>query len=280
MTSRSARSSIELVVAQHRHADRAVALEEDPLGHRPRDHVEVGTIRDGVQERVGGRAPQSVALGQLEASDALLAGAVEVGVALMAGLGRRLDHHVNQRLHRARLGYRQRAAGAVEGILSALVVLGAAEEGQHVLVAPALRAVRRPLVVVSAVAADVDHRVDRAATAQHAPAREVEPPTVKARLGLAEQVPVKAGFEYGRKGRGGLDLELAVAAARLDHRDRDVSVLGEAGREHASGGSGADDHVVIGVPLSRHGSRPSSPRADARSRRRSPRGRAPAETRG
>ena len=57
---------------------------------RARDHLEVGTRRRRTQESVGSTAPPSVALGQLKAADALLAGAVEVGVVLVASLRGRL----------------------------------------------------------------------------------------------------------------------------------------------------------------------------------------------
>src|SRR5262249_59300527 len=81
-------------------------------------------------------------------------------------------------------------AAAVVAVLAALVVLGAAEVGQDVLVAPAVEAHRPPLVVVGPVAADVDHRVQRARPAEDAAARQVVAAVGPARLGLPEQGPI------------------------------------------------------------------------------------------
>ena len=148
-----------------------------------------------VEEPVGGAAAQAVPLGELEARDALRAVDVQVVDVLVAGLHGGLEHQVGEPAHRAAVGHRERAADAVELVLAALVVLGALEVGQHLVVRPARAAVRRPPVEVGAVAAQVDHRVDRARASDHATARQVEPSTAEARLGLAEQVPVQARLE-------------------------------------------------------------------------------------
>src|SRR5436305_228605 len=126
----------------------------------------------------------------------VLAGAVEVGVELVPGLASGLDHDVDQRVHRAAFGHRQRSANAVELTLAALVVLGALEVGEDLVIAPALAPARGPLVVVQAVAPDIDHRVDRAAAAEHPPAREIQTAVVHPGLGIAQQVPVELGLEH------------------------------------------------------------------------------------
>jgi hypothetical protein len=99
------------------------------------DHLEVGALERRRQERSRGAAAQPVALGELIAADALLGGAVEVLVVWVPRLERRLDPGVSQRLQRATVRHRQRAAHGVVGVRAALVVLRALEVRQDVLVA-------------------------------------------------------------------------------------------------------------------------------------------------
>ena len=232
-------------------ADGALALEHEPLGEDRDDDLQVRPPFGRVEERVGGAAAQAVPLGELEARDALGAVDVQVGDVLVSGLDGGVEHQVGEPAHRAAVGHRERAADAVEVVLPALVVLGAPEVRQHLVVRPAGAAVRRPAVEVGAVAAEVDHRVDRARPADHAAAREVEPPTPEPRLGLAEEVPVQAGLEDDREHGGDVQLRRGVGAAGLEQQHGDVGVLAEAGGEHAARRPCADDHVIS------HGSAPS-----------------------
>src|SRR5437764_6967037 len=137
-----------------------------------------------MQERVGGAAAPAVALGELEAPDPLLARAVEVWILLVAGHPRRLEHRVDERMHRAALGDRHRPADAVKLVLATLVVLGAPEVRQDLVVAPAVAPGRRPAVVVGTVAADVDHRVDRATASHRSPPGEIQAAVVQTGLRL------------------------------------------------------------------------------------------------
>ena len=207
-------------------------------------HLQVRPVRHRVQVRVGGRAALAVALVDLEAGDPLRAVDVEVGDVLVPGLHRRGEHRVDQRLHRAALRDGERPADTVEGILAALVVLGALEVREHLVVRPAGGAVRSPVVEVEPVAAEVDHRVDRAAAADHASARQVQPPTAEAGLLLAEQVPVVARLEQGRERERDADLGRHVRRARLEQQHARVRVLAQPPREHAARGAASDDHVV------------------------------------
>src|SRR3546814_3597378 len=85
-------------------------------------------------------------------------------------MGPALVHHI------------ERAARAVKFVGAALIAFAALEEGQHVSIAPPRRTERRPLVIIEGVAANIDHRVDRARPAQPAPARLVADPAVQPRL--------------------------------------------------------------------------------------------------
>ena len=166
------------------------------------------------------------------------------GLSSCPACSRRLDHRVDQRVHGAAVGHAERAADAVEGVLAALVVLRALEVRQHLVVAPALGAAGRPVVVVGAVAADVDHRVDRARAAEHATARQVQPPVAEARLLLAVEVPVDARLEAAGKAAAS-GSPAGCPGPGLEHRDLDVGVLAQARGEHAARRAGADDHVVV-----------------------------------
>jgi hypothetical protein len=70
------------------------------------------------------------------------------------------------------------------------IVFRTLEVGQHVGVGPAGIAQRRPLVVVAAVAADIDHRVDRGRTAEPLAARLIADPPLQAGLRHRIEGPV------------------------------------------------------------------------------------------
>src|SRR3546814_2488512 len=61
--------------------------------------------------------------------------------------------------------------GAVVCIGAVHIALGALEIGEHRVPAPAGRAEFGPAIVIPCIAADVEHRVDRARSAHAAPAR-------------------------------------------------------------------------------------------------------------
>src|SRR5438874_72153 len=71
----------------------------------------------------------------------------------------------------AQIGDVERAALAVIIVGAALLVLGAAEIRQHVVIAPAEAAELAPIVEILFLAADVDQAVDRGGAAEHLAAR-------------------------------------------------------------------------------------------------------------
>jgi hypothetical protein len=74
---------------------------------------------------------------------------------------RRLQEDLLHRIAGARLVDGQRPALAVIFAVKVGIVFGALEVGQHVRERPAGIAERGPLIVIGAVATDIDHRVDR-----------------------------------------------------------------------------------------------------------------------
>src|SRR5205807_2605173 len=128
---------------------------------------------DRTQEGVGGAEALPVALGDLGDGRTVLLGAVVVGGLRDAGRLAGLQEAPVHRPRRALLADAQRTSRAVELRRSAHVVLGLHEIRQHVAVAPAGSALGLPGVVVQRAPPDVEHRVHRAATAEHLPARYV-----------------------------------------------------------------------------------------------------------
>ena len=94
-------------------------------------------------------------------ADAVLRGAVEVVVAREAKSHRGVDKGFGDRVF-FDVGNAERAAGAVEFVAAADLVLGALEIRQHVVERPAGVAELAPMVEILGLAADIDHAVDRA----------------------------------------------------------------------------------------------------------------------
>src|SRR5579862_1087789 len=137
----------------------------------------------------------------------------------------------------------------MEGIAAVLVRLGAPEIGQHVGERPAVAAHLPPAVIVTRVAADIDHSVDRGRAAPAASARPVEAAVVQVKLALGLVVPVVGiGLaEQGGDARGHMDHRRSVAPAGLDQQHLVVRIGGEAVGEHAARAPRADDDVVEGL---------------------------------
>ena len=145
---------------------------------------------------------------------------------------------------------RERAAGAVEFISAALVVLAGLEVGQHVLIGPAGAAQRGPVVIVPGVAADIEHGVDRARPAQSASARLIAPAPVQALHRLGFERPVRA-LGQGDQHAGGLDPEIVVGAARFQQADPARGVFAQPARHGAARAATADhDNVELVHPAS------------------------------
>jgi hypothetical protein len=123
---------LDLAVAGDLHPDRSVTGEEDPQRERAGDHVQVLPSGRRMQVRVRRAAAQAVALGELKAADALLASAVEVGIAFVPGLLGGLEHRVDERVQGPAVGHSQRSADPMVRVLATLVVLGTLEVGQDV----------------------------------------------------------------------------------------------------------------------------------------------------
>ncbi len=129
----------------------ATLLDHHAADGLARDHGQVG--EPVVVEVADGRAvAQPLVDALLEDADALLLLAVVVVVPLHPGrLGQRLDERLRRRRQVALPGHLDGAAGAAQLGGAVLPVLHALVAGEDVVVAPAVAAVRSPVVVVLAV---------------------------------------------------------------------------------------------------------------------------------
>src|SRR5262249_5503157 len=158
----------------------------------------------------------SVAVGELEVARPLLIGTVEIVVARDARTRAGGDERIAELpLPQAHVRHAQRAAGAVQLVGAALLVLRALEVRQHVLPAPPGLAGRAPAAETLAVASDVGERVDGARSAENTPARPRHRATVEMGLGTRPELPGDGGVgEVAVVARRDMDPWVAVAPAR------------------------------------------------------------------
>src|SRR5262245_39961890 len=153
----------------------------------------------------------------------------------------------------AHVGHRERSAHPMQRILAALLVLGAAKIGQHILEAPAGIAELAPMIEVRRLAADIEQAIDRARPAQHLPPRLDDLPVVELGLRLRgiEPIDLTIGEQLAVAERA-VNPDVAVMAARLQQQNAMAARGGQAVGENAAGASGADDDIVKGVRVQLH----------------------------
>ena len=147
----------------------------------------------------------------------------------------------------AHVGDAERPADAMIVVGAALLVLGALEIGQHVLVRPADIAELAPDVVVLGLPAHVEQAVDGAGAAEHAAARPGDDAAVQMRLGPGAELPRnrRIGEVAVVAGRN-VDPGVAVAPAGFDQGYLDGRVLAQPVGQHAACRARADNDVVEG----------------------------------
>ena len=152
------------------HAHRAPLLDQDALDQSAGLDVQP-TLGDGGLDIGACRRPAFAALLRgLVKPHTLEMRAVEVGIARQLERGGGFDEFQAPLMRPALVADVERPAAAVPRVRAALVMLGAFEPRQHVLVRPAGRAQSRPIVVIPRCAADIYHRVDRRRSAESTPA--------------------------------------------------------------------------------------------------------------
>src|SRR5580693_6218627 len=152
-------------------ADCALAFEQYAVRQCADLDAQIGPLQCRPQIGDCSTAAPHIADGHLQWADAILLGAVEIRVELMAGLLRSGDKGIVQFVPRPQIRDAERSAYAVELVGAALLVFGTPEIGQHVLVGPAGIAELAPQIEILSLAADVNEPVDRARPAEHLAAR-------------------------------------------------------------------------------------------------------------
>src|SRR6185503_2199131 len=135
-------------------SDRARAVEDDAQHEGTAADLEVRAVRHGME--IGTRRAPATAVADraVEGGESLLSVAVDVGRALVAGLGRRLQECAEELVRRGPALEDERPACAPIEIGARHARLHALEVRQAVRVAPALEArLGRPLLVVEGVPA-------------------------------------------------------------------------------------------------------------------------------
>jgi len=228
------------------HAAADAAVDQQARDAHAGQHGQVGPAAHRMQERGGSAAAPASLEGELVIAQAAVARAVEIGIGVEAGLQSGLDPVAAQRVVVAQVRDAQLAGAAVVFARAAAVALGLAEVGQHVAIAPALRAGARPVVVIRVLAADVDQPVDRTGAAQYAAARPDDGALARLGLGLDRKLPREARIvDRAEVPHRQPQPEVAVLAAGLQQQYAAGRVGGEAVGQHAAGRAGADDDVVI-----------------------------------
>ena len=223
----------------------AAILDHDPAHLRTRLHREVLAVTVGRDIGHRSRGAAHIALGQLVIGDPVLLLAVHVVIARDTKLGSRFEIGLADRQGRTRIAHAERAALAVIPVLEARVILGLAEIGQHVLIAPAGASHLTPFVVIARIATGIDLRVDRGAAADHLGLRVAK--DLVLHVALRNRVPTPAADALGhlREARGQMIERVAIAAARLEQQHVSRRVLGETPGQHRARRTTADNDEIV-----------------------------------
>jgi hypothetical protein len=149
-------------------ADRTSALEQHRGGPRIGAYLEPASCLGRMKEHTCRRMPPAAMDRALKIADTLLAVAAVVIVAARdPHVDGAVDERLADRMNPVDVGNRQVAVAAMDAVVSdSDPPLGALVVGQHIDIAPAAIAALRPTVEVGALAAVVDHAVDRAGAAE------------------------------------------------------------------------------------------------------------------
>jgi hypothetical protein len=125
-------------------------------------------------------------------------------------------------------------------------MLGLFEVWQYRIVRPATVAELRPGVVVERIAADIHHAVNRARAAEGLAARDRDRAAVEVRFRLGSKPPIVARVvEEFREADGDVNPHRIVNRPGLQQQNLCAGIFGEPVSEHAAGGAGTDDDVVV-----------------------------------
>ena len=227
------------------HADAALALEQKALAQSAGLDAQIRPLADRLQ--VAGRRAHAPARGnrRLAHGDAVLTGAVVVGIVRDAHFGRGLDHRGAERIGRLRVRDLERSVVAAEAIVAAVIALHALEERQDALVTPALIAHLRPGVEVLCLAAHEREAVDRARAAQHAATRHRNAPAVGIGLGFGAVEPVRRGIGDQLGEAHGHARPRMARGSGFQQKHLVARIGREPVRDDGASGAGTDDDIIV-----------------------------------
>jgi hypothetical protein len=217
-------------------ADRAFAFKQDAGGLRVGLDAQIGAgchMRMDIGPR--GAPAFAVFLRHLIEAEALVILGVEILTDPKLCFAGSLQKCLLHRIFGAQSVDGERAALAVIVAAEIGIVFRALEVGQHVGERPAGVAQRRPLVVIAAVAADIDHGVDCGGTAEPLAARLIADPAIEACLRHRVESPVVelARHHQRQRPRRG-DHPVVPHAAGFQQRHRRLGILGEPAGDRAA----------------------------------------------
>ena len=139
------------------------------------------------------------------------------------------------------------------GVTELFVVLGFLEIGQHIAERPAAISRRCPVVIVEPVPAHVDHAVDRARSAQHLAARNIDRALRSLFLFGGPVAPIELTVVHQKAdGERNVDQGVAVTPARFDQANAHAGILAQAVGQNTARRAGANDDVIERIrPLRR-----------------------------
>ncbi|MEH2558577.1 hypothetical protein V1286_006106 [Bradyrhizobium algeriense] len=192
-----------------------------------------------------GAATFAVLLRQLIDAEALVLVGVEILAQPKLRFLRGLQEDLLHRIAAARLVDGERPALAVILAVEIGIVFRALEVRQHVGERPAGIAEGSPLIVVGAVAADIDHRVDRGRAAEPLAARLIADAAVEALLRHGVEGPVvDVACDHQHECERCRHHPIVVLAAGVQHRHRNVRVLRQPPGHRAAARAAAGHHEV------------------------------------
>src|SRR5215470_5608092 len=226
-------------------AGRASAVEQDARGERFWHHLEICTASRLLEIAGRGRGPHAIAHGGLVIARAFLRRSVEIVIARISALQRRLDVSLDERMTIAQIRNRERPAGTVEFICTALVVLRLAEIGEDVIETPTGIAQLAPMVKILRLSADIDQSVDRTGSTKNLAARRNDLPIAALGLRLGRITPIEPAIaEKFAKAEWNMKPRVEIAGARLQHKHSVAARRRQPIGQNAPGAAGPHDDEV------------------------------------
>ncbi|MNV12887.1 hypothetical protein D3C71_1035100 [compost metagenome] len=226
---------------------------DDQLAHmRLSENAQVGPLHRRAQKGFRCVPADAGTLVDVEIAGAFVIAAVEIVDGGDAGFFGGLLEGVEHGPADAGLFHSPFAARVVHGIGTLVEILALLEERQHVIPAPAGTAHLPPEIVVTRLAAHVDHAVDRRAAAEQFSAWIAERAAVQAIFLFGGETPVGARVVDAIKVTNrDMDPVVIVVAAGLKQKHAIAAVFRKAVGEHAAGAACTDDDVIVGFHVAR-----------------------------